>query len=257
MLVQKKLRASDSNSGSGIASLLVSLYLVILSFFILLNTLSDTNEQKQDDVYRVMTETFSLSANKGSFGNRILNSSVPSPSSQMSGYLGATQKVVRSLFPLDEVRQSQQGNAFKVSFGMENFFDDGSQKKSEKAPKEAYEKHSISEAHKQFITRLAGNIGNFPGETIDIRINVLTEMGGDRSGFLSSKVLVRKRLQQQKLLAEMEVLMDHIAKYNFSGARLSVGLINDPGNRIDFVLKSKNQNPLTKSKDKEEKEEEQ
>lgn len=229
-LIQSAIRKRPSKSG--IASLLVSLYLVVLSFFILLNTLSDVNEQKEKQVLEMLSETFTVKVRKGTIGRLPVSSNVPAPSVKTTEYLGAIKELIASYFPLMEVQEVKKGQALKVQFKMKDFF-------FIEEDKEAGTKVlKVSEEYEHLIENISGVTKSHSSDDVSIRINLITEVGEAGLGFSALERTEKLEQSRQLALEKTQALIALMSKYHFTNQQFAISIINHPNNMIEFIFVS-------------------
>jgi len=110
----------DEQNGSGMATLMVSLYLVVLAFFILLNSISVKDVQKTQNAINSLTSVFSNQ--KGNSDLKMESPAIFDFNFIVSNYFDSIEDVIRSVFQVENVTMERSGNSLSITIPINIFF---------------------------------------------------------------------------------------------------------------------------------------
>lgn len=224
------VKQNKNETKPGIASLLVSLYLVVLSFFVLLNTLADTNDQKEVKTITELSKTFAAIKKRGSFGTSASKNTVATPDQELTSYLGAVKASITSHFPLANITKSKNGKILKVEFPMADLF--------------AEENTDLSRKQLSMFENLSGINQNFADAEVEIRINIITDIGNTTLSFDSLEQNADTRFKREKAVKRANSVMSELMNYGFLTEQLLVGIVNNKSDKVEFIFTSHENNIL-------------
>ena len=118
------IEETSSGSSDNSATLLISLYLVVLAFFILLNSISEQDNNKTAKAFNSLTSVFSSESGKSK-----LNMKTPAMfdfNFVIASSFDRIEGSIKSSFQLDEINLQRYGNRMEAIIPINKFYSDDS-----------------------------------------------------------------------------------------------------------------------------------
>ncbi len=141
------------------ASLFVALYLVILAFFILLNSISSIKKKDNDEILDGVRSTFKLKQDERTSDIKIDNINLSGNDPSIIEYSKRIGNLARDSVTLIQATVIEDGPVTQISIPVSDFFNKN--------------KDSIQRKHQNFIQSLAAELANIKeGLRIDVEISI-------------------------------------------------------------------------------------
>ncbi|MDA0781052.1 MAG: hypothetical protein PQ612_01020 [Rickettsiales bacterium] len=147
-------------SQTGAFALFVPLYLVILAFFILLNSISDENQKKKEEAISSIEESFSSGSGRTDLENKALFFSF---SQIVTTYFDDVEKELKSAYKPDEFTVERKGYKMMIKIPLRKVFEKDSA--------------NIIEFQKSLFNRLVKTI-SLDRRGVDVKINIKVDSQG-------------------------------------------------------------------------------
>lgn len=153
-------RSGSETSTLSTTSLFLSLYLVLLAFFILLNALSKIEEKKARETMKSINETFSRSEGidiKPEL-EEIKEGSIEEEYTQ-GAYLSGIMKIAKENINEPDIKITTFGNYIRITYPIERFFEPASSR--------------IMGKQKSLLTKIADEVSTIPeGQRMDVDFTI-------------------------------------------------------------------------------------
>lgn len=195
----KRIGISENGESSNVHYFFISLYMVILAFFILLNNISVINQQRQKDALGSVHKTFSDGSNFVLSVDGIFSSGGNLPS--ISNYFSSVASIAKDEFSLVDTDILEFGDHIQITLPVSELFEDDS--------------YEISRNKKGFITRLSREISTLNQNTrveVEFVFNNDSTAGGEsaaippnvyRSGVLA-RTLINFGVPEKNIIIGLE-----------------------------------------------------